>query len=344
MKRCCVSLLFLLLLSTTNAQEYKVTTDKADPFSQSLVHLLNAAATKFTTLKGDSLRSTSLMGDDYKLNIDIAGSHFAVVRIRDWDTNVYVEFRGYADMKAVSKGVRDLIAKMQHALGDQLEMPRFVGNMTSLCIKDSKGFFSSNIEVFAGSSSADPYLLGPEKEKEDGQPKKYFILLKIHSGVPHYQAYIPANITTPDPALDKTIKQLVKDAVIDFESLPSLAKSTTAKKRRTDSLSMNGYPVYVSRRGQNYSVTIPVYPSKLLLDGCHTALQAALGNRYVVQTSELMERKYNIYYVPNNDAMWPTIFLEYPRDPTSPALIRIESRHGHATKRSADLDDRDYPK
>jgi hypothetical protein len=336
MKRCTASLLLLLFLSTANAQEYKVTTDKTDPFSQSLVQLLNAAATTFNTLKGDSLRSTSLMGDDYKLNIDITGSHFAVVRIRDWDHNVYVEFRGYADVKAVGKGVRDLVAKMQHALGAQLETPRFVGNMTSLCIKDSKGFFASNIDVFAGSSSSDPYLLGPEKEKEDGTPKKYFILLKIHAGVPNYQSYIPANIIAPDPSLDKTVKQLVKDAVTDFKSLPPLVQSTSTKKRKTDSLSMNGYPVYVSKRGQNYSVAIPVFPAKLSLDDCHTALQAALGNRYVVQTSELMERKYNIYYVPNNNAMWPTIYLEYPRDPV---LIRIESRHGHATKRNADLYD-----
>lgn len=338
MKRFSSFLFFLFPAFITHSQDYKPSTKQTDPFSQSFVRLLNAAANGFKDLKGDSLRSTWLMGDDYKLNLDIPGSSIGIVRIRDWDKNVYVEFRGYADMETVSKGFRDLVAKMQQALGDQVETPRFFGNMTSLSIKDPKGFFAPNIEVFAGSSSAEPYLLGPEKEPEDGQPKKYFILLKVHSGIPYYQSYIPDNVPAPDAALHKTIQQMVKEALTDFGEVP-LPSAAATKKRKTDTVSMNGYTVYVNKRGQHYSATIPVSQNKLSLATCHQALQAALGSRYVFHESELMERKYNIYFIPNNNELPPVVFLEYPKEKDDSILIRIESRHGHQTKRSADLDE-----
>lgn len=340
MKRFLLIVSIFFINASAYSQEYKIYTKQTDPFSRSLVQLLNAAPTGFKELKGDSIRSTWLMGNDYKLNLSIEGSHIGVVRIRDWNTNAYIEFRGYADLKAVSKGIRELVNKMQQALGDQLQKPRFYGNMTSLGIKDQKGFFSSNIEVFASSSSAEPYLLGPEKEPEDGKPKKYFILVKVHAGIPHYQYYIPANIAPPDKALHKTLQQLVREAATDFKALPPVAHpDPSIKKKKTDTIKMNGYTVYVSKRGQNYSTSLAIEQSKLSLAGCHQALQAALGSRYVFHESDLMERKYTFYYVPNDNSMPPAVFLEHPRDNSDHIIIRIQSRHGHETKRSADLDD-----
>jgi hypothetical protein len=340
MKRFLLIASIIFINAPAYTQEYKIYTKQTDPFSRSFVQLLNAASTRFKELKGDSIRSTWLMGDDYKLNLPIEGSHTAVVRIRDWDTNVYVEFRGYKDLDAVSKGIRELVDKMQKALGDQMEKPRFYGNMTSLNIKDQKGFFSSNIEVFAGSSAAEPYLLGPEKEPNDGTPKKYFILLKVYAGIPHYQYYIPNNIAPPDKALHQTLKQLVKEAATDFEALPPVAHADpSAKKKKTDTILINGYTVYVSKRGQNYSTSLAIDQNKFSLADCHQALQAALGNRYVFQESDLMERKYTFYYVPHDNNMPPAVFLEHPRDNSDKIIIRIQSRHGHETKRSADIDE-----
>jgi hypothetical protein len=342
MKRFNVVLLILFIQVSTHAQEYNVHAKQKDAFSQSLVQLLNAATTNFSAFKGDSIRNTSLMGYDYKLNLPIEGSHTAVVRIRDWDINAYVEFRGYNDLKAVNKGFRDLVDKIREALGDQLQKPRFYGNMTSLAIQDAKGFFSANVEVFAGSSSAVPYLLGPEKEPENGTPKQYFILLKVHSGIPHYQYYVDGNIAPPDQALHKTLQQLIKEAAADFKALPPVAHADPAiKKKRTDTISMNGYTVYINKRGQHYSASLVLDPAKLSLTNCHQAIQAALGSRYVFQESELMERKYTFYYVPNDNNLPPAVFLEHPRGGDDHVIIRIESRHGHQTKRGLDPEDID---
>lgn len=343
MKRFPLIALIFFINASAHTQEYKIYTKQTDPFSRSFVQLLNAASTGFKELKGDSIRSTWLMGDDYKLDLSIEGSHTGVVRVRDWDTNAYIEFRGYADLKAVSKGIRDLVHKMQQALGDQVEKPRFYGNMTSLAIKDQKGFFSSNIEVFAGSSSAEPYLLGPEKEPEDGLPKKYFILVKVHAGIPHYQYYIRGNMAPPDRALHQTLQQLIKEAAMDFKALPPPVAHVdpAIKKKKTDTINMNGYTVYVNKRGQNYSTSLVIDPNKLSIAGCHQALQAALGNRYVFYESDLMERKYTFYYVPNDNNMPPAVFLEHPRDNNDPIIIRIQSRHGHETKRGLDIEDLD---
>src|SRR5437868_13037075 len=112
-----------LLCGSLFAQQYQVSTTQNDAFSMALVKLMNAAPNAFADLKGDAIRSTSLMGDDYKLNIDFPGSRAGIVRYRDWDKNAYVEFGGYETKAAMLKGVKDIVNRIKFTLGDQFFQP-----------------------------------------------------------------------------------------------------------------------------------------------------------------------------------------------------------------------------
>lgn len=213
--------LFLFVSTCSNAQEYKVYSDKTDSFSKAIVRLLECARDRFTTCKGDSIRSTWLMGDDFHLSFPFPGSSMAIVRRRDYDVNGYIEFRGYNNEKTREESIREIAAKIRNTFGNRIydrnsdtaKKIYFYG----LSLKDENGYFGMNMELFGSSSTAPVYLLGPEKENEVGD-KKYFILLKIYPGVPHYYYFIRP-VKAPHINLDKTLTQLLSLAEKDFDSL-----------------------------------------------------------------------------------------------------------------------------
>jgi len=344
-------LALLVFILPATAQEYKVTTAQTDPFSTALVDLLNCAAGRFRDCKGDSIRSTSLMGDDHKLAIELPGSSMAIVRSRDWDRNVYVEFRGFTGKKERDKGIRDLVGKIKNALGEQLYDPNankspadiyFYG----LSVKDKNGYFSMNMELFGGSSSAPVYLLGPEKE-EDQLPKKDFVLLKIYGGIPDYQYYI-RTIPPPDEKLNLTLRQMVRAAITDFDSLRATRKDSVFQKRkRTDTLHLNGFDVSMNYSRANYSACLS-FPIEVDSASFHEqwqyyqqVLQAALGSEYVYHLYSLQETPYVVYYRKEYVENKPRVYLELEKQYNGSLLItiRIESSFSHPTKRSVDPDD-----
>jgi hypothetical protein len=356
MKSVLIAVLATFILQPLRAQHYNITTDKNDPFSLALVKILNDASTRFADCKGDSIRSTWLMGDDHKLSFDFPGSSIAIIRSRDWDRSAYIEFRGFSSVNEVSKGIRSLIAKIKNALGSQLVPPIIHGDtatilqIAGLSIKDQHGYFTPHFELFPGASSADPYLLGPEKE-EDGLPKKYFILLKVQGGVPSYQYYVPANIVSPDFKLTQTLQQLMKAAAADFDSLPGKRLAHVAmKKKKTDTLLLNGYTVLINQRGSNYTTSI-LFPAPVdsvafneQWDWCNRAVQSATGSRYVYHHSYLGENHFTSYYAIKYNEKDPRIYIEHLKGndyPSSPISIKVISTRNHQVKRGLSSEDFD---
>ena len=347
-----VMLLLLCLLSGSGAaQEYKVSTTQQDVFSIALVKLLNCAADGFKNCKGKLIRSTSLMGDDHQLNIVFPGSAAAVVRIRDWEKNAYIEFRGYTDKQSRIKGVYDIVAKIKKALGDQLQ-DRYEGlkkddvGFYGLSIKDRNGFFSMNMEVFSGASSAPIYLLGPEREDET-KPASDFVLLKIYGGVPSYQHYIHA-IAPPDRKLDTVLRLLIRSAEKDFASPPFEATSATAfKRKKEDTVRVNGIAVYMVYRGANHSaiLTFPVNPNSIPYDkqwnNLQRSLEAALGSDYVYQKSRPGDLLDFVFFSKDYIEKKPRVYLmDLPVDSAAPTIsIRIESSYTHEVSRGLRIDD-----
>jgi hypothetical protein len=353
MKKTGILCLLLLLTLLSPAQEYKITTTQKDDFSKALVQLLNSAASRFSDCIGDSLRSTWLLGDDYRLTIPFPGSTIGVVRTRDYDRNVYVEFRGYKNVEELNKGLKSLIEKIQKALGDQLVSPVITGNQKTLTqfsmlsIRDQHGYFTQNIELLPGSSHADPYLLGPEREEESNRPKKYFILLKVKAGIPSYQYYIKDGVSSPDQKLNAILKMLMKESVTDFDSL-LIMRSPERKQKKVDTLQMDGYTIWLDKRGGRRSANIVfdvAEDSVAIRDKmkwCQQAIEATVGSRYVYYPYSYSNTKSVIYYAMPYNIKKPRIDLTYSSDhyrKPVPVVIKIESLHSRPVKRSADLDD-----
>lgn len=342
-------LLVSMAAGPLQAQEYKVRTDQADSFSVALVRLLNCAAERFRDCTGDSIRTTWLLGTDSRSTVQVPGSVMTIVRGRDWDANVYAEFRGYSDKKTRDQGIRDLVKKIKKALGDQLYDPYeneeqkdiyFYG----LSIKDKNGYFSMNMELFGGASSAPIYLLGPENE-DDLQIPKNFVLLKIYPGIPNYQYYIRP-VAAPDLKLDATLRQLLSVAEKDFESIRDKNADTLIKKRRrTDTIHLNGFNIRMNYRGSNYSANyfIPASGDSVEFRKqwlyYQQALQAALGSRYVYHKYEMDGRPQLVYYEYGSNK--PRVYLQLNNeyDRSASIHIRVESAFTHPTRRNLDLDD-----
>jgi hypothetical protein len=356
MKKLSLVLLALISILGLPAQEYKVTTNQEDDFSKALVQLLNAAANRFEDCTGDSIRSTWLLGDDYRLTIPFPGSTIGVVRTRDYDRNVYVEFRGYKNVAEVNKGVRTMISKLKKALGDQLVEPGISGapNVTQfsiMSIRDKHGFFTSNIELLPGASHADPYLLGPEREEELNKPKKYFILLKVKQGIPSYQYYIKDGIIPPDEKLQAVLKRLLKEAATDFDSLPMM-KSQERKPKKVDTMQINGYTIWLNKRGAHRSANIVFDVAEdsiavnKMMTWCRQAIEAAVGSTYVYFPYSYLNVKSFIYYASYQAKGYklnsPRIDLEYAPERYNkpiPVVIKIQGVGIHPVKRSASFDD-----
>lgn len=359
MKKATLILPTLIFAASLAAQDYRITTDQKDDFSKALVQLLNCAATRFKDCTGDSLRSTWLMGDDYRLTIPFPGSTIGIVRQRDWNKNAYVEFRGYKDVAGLNKGLKTLIDKIKKALGKQLVPPVITGNQKTItqfsmmAIQDENGHFTANIELLPGSSGAEPYLLGPEREEETATRKQRFILLKVHGGIPSYQYYIKDGIAPPDRALHTLLQRLMKEAVTDFDSLP-IMQSAARRGKKVDTLQVNGYTVYLDKRGSHRSANIvfDVNADSASVDSmmrwCRQAIDAAVGSSYVYHPYNYDKTKsiiyYQSYYSPLYRLTSPRIDLIYSpeqyRKPV-PVIIKIQGIPTHPVKRSRSLNEED---
>jgi hypothetical protein len=320
MKRTLLIIVLFTLTSYPKAQQYHVSTEQRDSFSIALVKLLNAVTNRFEDYKGDSLTYNWLTGFDYRLNLDFPGSSMAVVRARDWDRNAYVEFRGYKDEKSVRNNFQLLIEKIKKAMGDQLLMPEWKINadsyvqMIGFSLKGKTGYFNSNFEMFTGQSTLDPYL--GSSAKEGSGPQKYFILLKINGRTPSYKYYISPNVSPPDEKLHKTLKQLLESAAEDFVSLHG-KKPRTLKRKKIDSLSINGHIVVMNYRGAHHTATIS-FPAPLdsiafnkQWEWCHRSIQAAVGSAYVYLPFKLTESRYIAYHAKSYKCNNPDVQLEH---------------------------------
>ncbi len=340
----------LIIAHGAQAQQYKVSTTQSDSFSVAIVKLLNAAVSRFSDCKGDSIRTTSLMGEDRQLGFHFPGSTIGIVRTRDGDVNAYIEFRGFANKKSRDEGIRALVQKIKTALGEQLYDPNEQKDNSEiyfygLSVKDTNGYFSMNMELFGGSSSAPVYLLGPERE-EEGPTKEDFILLKIYPGIPYYQYYIKP-VPAPNIELDKTLRELLVASHQDFETLRTSTTSIPARRKKADTLSMNGYEVVVNYRGANYSANL-YFPAATDSSAFQRqwlfyqqALQAALGTKYVFGFSSMDELPSAIYYPGyyTGENLPRTHLRLYKEGGTQLLHVRIESNVAHPTKRGMDRDD-----
>jgi len=347
-----ISVMLLLLCffsGSALAQEYKVSTTQQDAFSVALVKLLNAAPDGFKSCKGKLIRSTSLMGDDHQLTIPFPGSAAAIVRIRDWNQTAYIEFRGYANKQSRIKGVYDIVAKIKKALGNQLydgnEDPKKDDiDFYELSIKDRNGFFSMNMEVLSGASSAPIFLLGPEREDET-KPKADFVLLKIYGGVPDYRHYIRPSVAT-DKKLDSVLRLLIRSSETDFAT-PTFEKTRAAaiRQEKFDTLHINGIDVVMKYRGANYSALL-IFPvesnsqyDKAASNLLHS-LEAALGSGYVYQEAKPGYPLNTVFFSKDYIENKPRVYLmDRPVNSDSPTiLIMIESSYVHTTTRGTTVE------
>lgn len=328
------------------AQQYRVHTSQTDSFSVAFVRLMNCAVSRFGDCKGDSIR-TNWMGTDHQISFSFPGSAAAIVRSREWDINAYVEFRGFTGRKDRDKGINELVAKIKKALGDQLYDPyehqdRGKKYFYGLSIKDSTGYYSMNMELFASSSSAPVYLLGPEREVE-GPRKTDFILLKIYPGIPRYNYYIK-NIASPEPGLQVALTTLLRAADTDFDSLRNQQQPRlNGKRQKMDTVTINGYSVELNYHGANYSAVLRftgnsdsvVYNQQLFF--CEQALQAALGQEYVYQRFDMQHYPAVVYFAQKK----PRVYLQIEKDGNNrlQVVVRIGSIITHPTKRGLEQDD-----
>lgn len=269
----------LLLGSHARSQDFRAPEFRlpaaTDTFSACLFRLLNDAPNRFSNVQGSLLRSTALMGDDYQLLAELPGSSLGIVRVRDWDCNVYIEFRGYPSQQALDNGIEKLAAQLRKSLGGQRSFegkPVHTTSFHSFDLVQQDGIFECGVELMAGRSTANPYLLGPEKEAGPESKKEAFILLKIHSGKPGFRGYIPQQLTSPLPAISKATAQLVSLAEKDFQELNG----------DEDVITIEGMQVAYNGHGQHRFATL-----MLPMDGTAgrtayaQAIASALGNQYV---------------------------------------------------------------
>jgi hypothetical protein len=342
-------LIGLLATGPLQAQEYKVTTDRTDSFSVSLVKLLHAAVNRFEDCRGNLIQRTWI-GEDYELTIPFPGNPTSIVRYDDWIKEAYIEYRGFADEKSREQGMWDLVAKIKNALGDQLYDPyenkrdkeiMYYG----LSIKDSKGVFSMNMEIYGGSTSADSYVMGTDREDET-KPQQNYLLLKIYPGIPYY-FYDIRPVAAPDMILDSTIRRLLLLAESDFEALPVRKMDTSIPKRKgMDTIMVNRTDVFMNYMGARYSANLkfPAETDSALFNRqwlyYQQVLQAAIGNGAYLLYSLDGQPYINFYprtYIGTKPEV--TLELEKGRDNRLFINIKIESGISYPTKCGWNPDD-----
>lgn len=339
-------LLFLLNAPAGQTQTYRPVAVQKDSFSLALVQLLQCAAQDFASCKGDSIRSTWLMGDDYQLQINFPQSAIGIVRIRDWDKNAYVEFRGFKTEEGARKGLQQLFDKIKKALGPQaMPSTATVSSLLkfySFSIRDSAGYFSPNIELFGGSSSANPYLLGPEKEAEGR--KEYFVLLKVYRGIPAYQFFISPSVKSQDDALHQALQKLLILAEDDFDLLRKNPRFPQQKKR-SDTFLLFGHKTRFNFRGERYFATISFPVSgdatamKTRWQYYQNAIQAVLGSGYVYLHDTLGDEPSVLYYAKDGPAKATVRLKREEQNGQFLIVVKIQSEYAHRISRSYKKDD-----
>ncbi len=312
------------------APEFHMAENATDSFTVGIGRLLNAAPLRFKSVQGPLLRSTALMGYDYQLLTTVPGSTLGIVRVRDWDCNVYIEFRGYATQQSIDSGMLQLANQLRRALGLQQEMntgSAASSLITTFNIPARGGYFEAGIELMAGRSAANPYLSGPENDPDSTAPKEAFILLKIHSGTPGFRGVIPQQLESPLPRITTAVSKLLTLAQDDF-------KNMSAKK---DTLMVEGLKVVYNGYGQHHFATI-------LLPGLNgdgrlqyaKAVAAALGNSYDWYVSGTEKANGTLLFLPRSaDYSQPVFYLE-ERD--GQWQLQAQSRIGHEVPRAMKRD------
>ena len=284
------------------------------------------------------------MGDDYELSFSFPGSIKAIVRLKDWDKNAYVEFSGFKNKVEQYQGLKDLKQKIKKALGDQLyawQNPNAdETGYWAFSIRNEEGFFSMNMELLAGTTGEPIYLLGPEREEENLK-KNHVILLKIYGGIPRYHHFI-SDVESPDRALGQVIKTVVDAARKDFVSLQT-ADTTGMIRRlpRYDSIRLNNIEILMHYRGSHYSASIYFIQQKDSLKNIghwnyyQLVLKATLGPEFVFYEYEIQGEHHIVYYKRAYDPDAPRIYLEQEEQNGKWVIkIKIMSNQVHPTKRA----------
>ena len=265
------------------------------------------------------------MGNDYQLLVELPGSSLGIVRVRDWDCNVYIEFRGYPSQQALDNGMEKLAAQLRKCLGIQRsfdDRPVHTASFHSFDLALQDGVFECGLELMAGRSAANPYLLGPEKETGPESKKEAFILLKIHSGKPAFRGYIPQQLTSPLPAISKATTQLVSLAEKDFQEING----------DEDAITIEGMQVTYNGNGQQRFATL-----LLPVDGSSgraayaQAIAAALGHQYVWYVPGYRQQDGPLlFFRKDGKGVHPTLYLE---ESAGSWKLEVRSGTGHSVPR-----------
>jgi hypothetical protein len=343
MKRFIIGFIFCLFLNfSLDAQVYKVSTEQPDPFSQALVNLMNCGLQDFRDCKGDSLRSTSLEGDEYRLTINFPGSKAGIVRFRDWSRTAWIEFGNYSDTRSLATGIREITAMISKALGTQLNIshdlltgPDSSFFIASMGIKNEQGNFRPNIELMSGSNPASHLIQNNENSDH------YFILMKLEGGIPEF-FYSVKPVTPPNQNLHQTLQELLKAASTDFDTLNSAdTTGIGVKKKNIGKIILNGRSVILNQIGGNHfaAIHIPYADSFSINDEwvyCQQAVQAAIGPSYSYHLSEDEGRPFIVYFSNRSDESKPVIYLKQDLS-TSSIVIQVTSNFHHPVKRGLDM-------
>ena len=340
----CLVIFVLSFCWKSSAQDYRLLSSADDPFSKAMIALLNAAPERFSGLAGDTLRHTWL-GTDLDLLITVPGAELGIVRNRDWDVNVYLEFRGYRTAKDRDRGMREFVTKLHKALGDQLLDP-FTRNESdevplSLSLANNEGYYRSNMELLPGSTNEPVYLLAPEDGRALSPGKNFFFLFKIYAGKPAFYYYNKLQ-EDAETVFGNTLKQVMEAAREDFDQWKS-RQSFAVKKR--DTILLNGIPVYLHFRGSNYSASLEIpladtAAGKEIWSWYHRAIQSATGTQCVHTLPRIGNSQEIFYFCPGQNSPRIRMTLTHVAGQHSRITIRIESIQVHPVKRA--LDPRDH--
>ena len=327
-------ILVIALLSSLfcSAQRYYLRPAAADSFSTVLVNLLHAAQDDFRDHKGPFLHTTYLSERDHLLDFRLPGSVAAILRESNGTYNAYLEFRGFEDAEALREGVANLDERIRLALGDQLmfreDTAAYRSDYRSYYLADDWGYFGMNLEILAGRSTAEVYLLSPKKE--DHRSGGFFILLKVTGGVPRYFRFVTP--TDPaDPVLASAIDSVVRLARSDFSEYK--ATGTGVGSGRADSLVLNDWRFQLSFRGSHHYALLRVPGGPGIFENLSVSLEAALGPSFVHHRYKRDGKDVYLYFQYKSTVMSPRIYLGWSEDGNDIEL-RIESPVSHPVKRS----------
>ncbi len=345
-------LLLSIAINKTAAQQYRVTTNSNDQFSQAFINLLRCAEQKFADCRGKLLQYTVMQEHEYKLDIDFPGSAAAIVREGNWEKDAYVEYRGFVDKEDMIKGMNTLKKKIAIALGSQYYNGSSIEwasdssfSNSSISVRDDHGYFQANIEVLSG-SSADTFLLEKTNKVEKERPADYFVLIKIIGGTPAYYNFIDNNITSPEPALTQALRQLMLDAADDFKSRSVKIVNQLGKYKTRDTIKTNGINFIFDSHSSHANATINFPISGDSIDFAkrweyyHKVIQSAAGKQYVSYKYNLSGLEYVSYFPLEYEATKPKLEMSSVNYKGLRSIqLLVKSSFSRPTKRSATYGD-----